>query len=803
MENPVAVQKRNGKYLWFAILGLGFNPETEISTLAIKTSTKHINLGPAMFDKPNKDAFYIVAHFLLERLNPTRFNELYRHCWPVLDHKADAEFRKVTCTWLREIMDETASAGSKVQASLFLSPGGPKFVTLMLHLTYHVMVQEMKTFNTDGTWVPEAAALPASSVDMAVKRLKLIRSRFLKMAVDQDRFLQEYQRRAQALVKSVREIQADGAKYDELLKQYSDDTVQDQASLVEKARKVRALWSTIEGIVSSTQEAQDSMQCVLKGDVDQYTLDWSEKPLKISPSLLERIQQLPQQLTSGNLYEAGQLNLLSVLELTNHALQLLKEEKSRVFHCPQTLLVPEQLQEKCQQMSRMLQDLHLIRQRISKEEAPQVKKVIRELEQEWDRKWCDVLQNTPLTAFLNEDPALGFLSPMAPLSFEPAPDSSYRSGIFAQYPAKLLDKSMEKLTQEPVAEFPVTKSKSCLDLDENKMAAVSAEAVSRANTSLDWLFDRTSPVGTAPAPTPKVAAKSSAMSNVSKVTPLRSRTEIIALECDNLADQFADAVITSGATPGCAKGLDLEDLLCTVHGDPFSTRKQLPRTPESLIMEVKSSWRKAIEEDKAERICSTKYDDSLTGRLTPLGNASYGFQSPFAPVPTKHKWTPPTADMPSVCQQGALMKSNLGWDTFNTETDSPSGTGSSAVQFSLDHETLPEMQSCDSLLSLDDVDVSKEELSPHLQSGLKRTTTTQRACAEDLFASQINVPGCLLSPEIPTLNSDWATAKVKSEKTADQTFCLDFDTLDIPTTPTQEFILPKLIKFSPLDDMKC
>lgn len=31
-----------------------------------------------MFDKPNKDAFYIVTHFLLEKLNPTRFNEAYR-----------------------------------------------------------------------------------------------------------------------------------------------------------------------------------------------------------------------------------------------------------------------------------------------------------------------------------------------------------------------------------------------------------------------------------------------------------------------------------------------------------------------------------------------------------------------------------------------------------------------------------------------------------------------------------------------------------------------------------------------------
>lgn len=50
---------------------------------------------------------------------------------------------------------------------------------------------------TDDSWVPEAAAMPASSLDMAVKRLNLVSARFLKAAVDQDRFLHEYQRRAQ------------------------------------------------------------------------------------------------------------------------------------------------------------------------------------------------------------------------------------------------------------------------------------------------------------------------------------------------------------------------------------------------------------------------------------------------------------------------------------------------------------------------------------------------------------------------------------------------------------------------------
>lgn len=788
MEKP-AMLKRNGKYLWFALLGLGFNPEAEVSS-------KHITLGPSMFDKPNKDAFYIVVRFLLERLNPTRFNDIYRHCWPVLTHKADAEFRKVTCAWLKEIMDETANAGSKVQASLFLSPGGPKFVTLMVHLANHVMLHEMKTFNTDGSWVPEAAALPASSVNMEMKRLVLTRTRFLKTAVEQDSFLQEYQRKAQALVKSMKELRAESAKYDELLKRHSSDAVQDEASLVEKAKKVRALWSTIEGVLLSTEEEQKAVQCVLKGDVDQYTLDGTEKALKVPPCLLERIQQLPHQCTSGNVYESGQLNLLSLFELTVHAIKLLKEEQSRVSYSAQTQLLPEQLQEKCQQMSRVLQDFHRIRQKISKEEAPEVKAAIRELELEWDQKWSDVLQTTPLTSFLNEDPALGFLSPMAPLSFEPAPEASYKKSIFSQYPAKLLDKPLETPAHEFVKKLPSNMSDTCLAIAEGDSPVVSAEASSRANTSLDWLFDgQASPPKTKPAPPTKIG-KPDVHFKLPRITPLRSKTDIIAKECDNLADQFADAVTTNGGTPGRTS---LEDLLTTLHGDPFSTRKQLPRTPESLILDVKTSWRKALAEDKAEKLRSS--NDSLTGRLTPLDNPPFVFQSPCFVAPSNPKLTPPAAeDTPSVCQQGVSMKSNLGWDTFNTELmDSPSGTGSSAVLFSLDHETLPEMPSCDSLLSLDDTDVkSDDEVSPRLLKDLKHTKA-QLECTED----QKYKPESLFSPEVPTLDSDWLMKPLTSEKNDDKKFSLDFDALDTPTTPTKDYSLPKLITFSPIDDMKC
>ncbi|XP_026155178.1 HAUS augmin-like complex subunit 6 [Mastacembelus armatus] len=812
MANPALMQKQNGKHLWFALLGLGFQQDAALSSNVV-INVKHANLGPNMFDKPNKGAFYIVTRFLLEKLNPTRFHEAFRNCWPVLNHKLDAEFRKVTCSWLREIMDEAAGAGSKVVASLFLSPGGPKFISLMVDLANHVILQEMKTFTTDGSWVPEAAAMPASSLDMEMKRLNLISARFLKAAVYQDRFYHEYQRRAQLLVKSMRDNRAEGAKYDEPLKFHSDDSAQMEASLPEKIKKVRSFWSAIDEMLLAIKENQNAVGSVLKGHVDQYVLDGTDRVLKIPQSLLERIEQLPHQLSSGSLYEAGQLNILCVLELMNHALQLLRDERCRVPDAPKAQLSPQDLQDKCQQMSRVLQDLHLLRQKISKEEIPEVRSSIRQLETEWDRKWMDVLKDTPLVSFLNEDPALGFLSPMAPLSFEPVAEASYTNSVFSQYPAKLLEeKLVEGESQYSINPVCSTLKSSCPAVAEKTENPAASDQTSRANTSLDWLFDTPPPLTTVPAP-PQVSVRKTTHVPP-KVAPMRLNTRILDMECDNLADQFADAVATASPTEGRVKGLDLEGLLSTLHGDPFSARKQLPRTPESLIMDVKSSWRKALEENKAEKIQhSPNLTNSIMHHLSPLGPSasSQTISGSIIPTATSHS-------DPPVYKQDVSLKSSLLWDTFNTELpDSPSGTGSSAMHFTLDHETLPEMPSCDSLLSLDDESVNMkseqedELLLPPLTAEAKKSPLTTRRQLQQAFDggsfmdNRKTMPVCLLSGHVVSgLDKDWLMEPAASVDASDKVFSLDLEKLETHSPPQkQEYSFPKLITFSPIDDMKC
>ncbi|KAM8881246.1 HAUS augmin-like complex subunit 6 [Synchiropus picturatus] len=751
------MSETDGKHLWWSLLGLGFNPET--------LNSKHIILGPGMFDKPNKDAFYIIIHFLLGKLNPTRCQETYRFCWPVLNQKMDADFRKATCTWLREILDEN------VNASLLLSPGGPKFTGVMLQLVRYTLLFEMKTLNNDEGWFPEVAAKRASSPELEVKRFQLVRRRFLRAALHQDVLLREHQRRSQTMAKSVRELQAESLQYNELLKRYESNQ---EGSAPDGVKLVRSLSSTVDEMLANSANGQEVLKGVLKGLANQQTLEGPAHVLQIPPRLLEKVEQLPHQLHSGPLYQDGQLNLLGAMELMNHSLQLLKAERHNVSNSPKLELSTFSLQNYSEQMTRHLQDLRLTRQKISKEEIPEVQCSIHELEAEWDRKWTELLKETPLASFLNKDSAPGLLSPISQLSFEPSTETSSGASVFSMFAAKLLEKSE---SQDGML--------SSLQIQSGRPAALSQHGVTepsspRVNSSLDFIFNTPSPpMSVTPIQEDRMCLTpdNKTKTPVQKLGSTRTKSQILDLESDNLANQFAEAVMIS------PKGdkvpyMDLEDILCNLR-DPFSTRKRLLRTPESLIQDVKDSWRKAVGSCEAKKQNTSELDESLGGRLQPIYSLSSS-ESPDC--------------CPTINQQEAL-KSSLFWETTGTDS-----LDCSAVPFSLNLETLPEMSSCDSLLSLGEDDYQLDN-SPLAQTpALNTSASLIRTPQTGYFRTSEK---CLI--DSPGLDGEWVGGHPSIVEPSSNVFSLDLDSLDLrPSTPSdkQEYSLPTLITFSPIDDEK-
>ncbi|KAL4689728.1 hypothetical protein H8959_012519 [Pygathrix nigripes] len=79
-------------------------------------------------------------------------------------------------------------------------------------------------------------------------------------------------------------------------------------------------------------------------------------------------------------------------------------------------------------------------------------------------------------------------------------------------------------------------------------------------------------------------------------------------EQDHLVEEIARAVLSDSPQLSEGNEIKLEELIDSLGSNPFLTRNQIPRTPENLITEIRSSWRKAIEMEENRTAEATQMD---------------------------------------------------------------------------------------------------------------------------------------------------------------------------------------------------
>ena len=92
-----------------------------------------------MFDHPNPTAFHAIFFKLLELLNKELTNQELRDCWPVLDKKQEAEFRRKVVGLLKLYQKDYPEDLPYTNPSLFQSPGGRKFIIFLNKFTSFVV----------------------------------------------------------------------------------------------------------------------------------------------------------------------------------------------------------------------------------------------------------------------------------------------------------------------------------------------------------------------------------------------------------------------------------------------------------------------------------------------------------------------------------------------------------------------------------------------------------------------------------------------------------------------------------------
>ncbi|XP_053148002.1 HAUS augmin-like complex subunit 6 isoform X2 [Hemicordylus capensis] len=581
------------EHLWLCLLALGFDPAGAVAAGKIST---HLRLGVNMFDKPNKDAFHIIARFLFSKLDQSRCNEVFRFCFPPTDKKTDAEFRKQCCEWLRRISDECGNNFPPVVASLFLSPGGPKFIHLMFHFAQYVIMHHVKADSSGtGMHYPEAVKLRPPDVNMAAAKYRVVHNRFLKNLQKEDLIIQELQKKAQFFSKQIRDLRYENADLDKCLQKMKKNVDQRQNNTAEGTEKIRCIWSLIMETLKFLQKEREVIDSVIKGHVDQYALDGTSIAISVPRPLLEQVEKEMHKMHLGNVYEAGKLNILTVIQLLNTALEMLMCE-CRLVDKNALKLDLQHVKGKTKFQNKTVSELKLLREKLRHEDSASINQSIAEKQREWDLKWENCLGQSPFHLIKYPNPVLDLLPAMSPLSFTPATEEAYKSSVFYQYPASIpdstkknfqtngLDRSDKALgtqgrstvvTSErtDTASHPTTESANAIQIPFEKGS--NTETPKRIQHSNSQILKYK---GRNPRPTEAWNKKQISVvrtpSSVKREDPLKRARE-------QLAEEVADVVAADLPQHSGGKEKELESLIDTLISDPFTTRKQIPRTPEN------------------------------------------------------------------------------------------------------------------------------------------------------------------------------------------------------------------------------
>lgn len=596
------------EHLWLTLQALGFEAGAEAAT--INKPLAHVSFAVNMFDKPNKDAFYVVFHFLFSKLNAVQCKEVFRHCWPPLDKKKDAEFRKASYDWLRKISEDAGNGFPQVVASIFLSPGGPKFVQLLYYFARYVMLQHIKR-NVDGThaYIPDSLQFQIQDPEKALARNKVARQRYLRTLQRENVVIKQYQEKAQLLVKQIRELRSEyGALQNQCRATQNEKTYGENKE--DQVKEVRRLWENIMGNLKSVEKEVEVVDSVVVGDVDQCCLDGSKVSLNIPSALVSRIENEMQRLQIENVYEAGKVNLITIVQLLNEALKIIKLEQS--CNGGQKLQVDRQyVAAKAKFETEVLTRLKYTRHKIKREDLVSINKSILEKQKDWEKKWKSILGMSPFSLFKGLNPVLELQPPLAPFSFDPAAEEALRSSLFSQYPVSLPgvpDKESEIVDKDHNDSFtsfmdvtlftprgrtslpsqkmtPPHRRMSLNEMDfRTPSSAIKERFLQRTPNSL---HKRRSDVTWKPTPSNKLPH-----------TPTPCKQDPMSAARLQLAQQVADYIVNETPKYQSGRGMELDDLLGMLSSDPFLSRKEIPRTPENLISDIRTSWRKAIQNEE-------------------------------------------------------------------------------------------------------------------------------------------------------------------------------------------------------------
>ncbi|NXG61731.1 HAUS6 protein, partial [Hemiprocne comata] len=486
----------------------------------------------------------------------------------------------------------------QITYSLLVSPGGPKIINILCQLARHVMIEDIKE-DCIGTDTPFAEAVKLRPMDsyVANARCRVAYNKLLQIFKQEDFVVQEYEKKAQLLITEIKQIKSEYAAL-QIQPGKMEQNDRNKNDKTERIQKVRSMWTFIMEVLTSLKKEKEVVDSVLEDCVVQRTLDGNGVVVCVPRLLTDKIENDIHQHFTGNIYEAEKLNFLTVIQLLNEALKTLRDELGQ-SELNQEL---QDVENSLMLYNKALQDLKA--KRLKMEQEHLVSTISKEQE-DWEAKWKSYLGVCPFNLILDHDPDLTLLaSPHQ--SFNVAKEEEDEDNVFSQLLVSLPDVSDAEVHDEKDDEAFETvmdmamSSPSWYDVTEKLLRSRKSRNSLVGNSHTETCVGAETPV-------PPKILKNGRDESASSETWDNAGDHIIQTESavkkedhltkgkEDLAGEVAKTVMSDSPESSEEKRMALEDLISSLTFNPFLTRKQIPRTPENLLTEIRSSWRKAIQ----------------------------------------------------------------------------------------------------------------------------------------------------------------------------------------------------------------
>ncbi|XP_030912720.1 HAUS augmin-like complex subunit 6 [Geospiza fortis] len=542
-----------------------------------------------MFAQPNGKAFSVIARFLFTKLDKHRARQTFKQS--AISSLSSPRFRKHCCLWLREISRQKKVSLPQITPSTLISPGGAKFVHVFYCFARYIMIENMKKLSV-GIGIPFAEAVMRRPRNryIAKARHRVAYSKLLQILQREYFVFQEYRRKAQFLFRAIKRTKSE---YAVMQKQFSRMKQNDQNKndTTERIQKVRSMWALIVEMLTSLKKEKEVVDSVLEDCVNPCILDGTDVVMSVPALLTYRIESNMYRFCTGNLYEEGNLNFLTVIQLLNEALMTLRDEC-----CPCKLKELHGIEDVVTSYKNALQELNTESLRRRQEHCEPMHQSLPRKQEIWESKWKIILGQCPFNLIFKDD-----LQPASSLQSFSSSDEDEDS-VLNQSFSDNYDYDHEECHEE--SDVEATTSTTLVPSRRSSSVPSSSEASENEDllikNNLNTCVGNEKPVpqknlknGKEEFPTSEV--EENAGENVTRPKSSAKKDYLLEKARDELAEEIARSVMSDSPHSGEEKGMSLDDLISSLSFNPFITKNQIPRTPENLLTEIRSSWRKAIQ----------------------------------------------------------------------------------------------------------------------------------------------------------------------------------------------------------------